>query len=89
MDRKYKEIIEFSSSLHNNKDVNGWTTLHEFDKSSKNKAFDAKVYKQKNRIVIAFAGTNMNSLNDIKNDYGQKTGFAEPLDNISEITLTS
>ncbi len=68
MDRKYKEIIEFSSSLHNNKDVNGWTTLHEFDKSSKNKAFDARVYKQKDRIVIVFAGTNMNSLNDIKND---------------------
>jgi len=63
-----KEMLDLCNGAHNKRDVNGWTTLHEFDNSSKNIDFDVRVYKQGNRIVIAFAGTNMNSKNDKLND---------------------
>ncbi len=56
------------NGAHNKKDVKGWNTLHEFNNSSPNKDFDARVYKQGNRVVIAFAGTYMNRKNDKLND---------------------
>lgn len=64
----YKEILDLCNAGHHNKDLQGWETLNEFDNSSKNKDFNAKVYKQGNRIVISIAGTNMESKNDINND---------------------
>lgn len=64
----YKEILDLCNAGHHNKDLKGWETLNEFDNSSKNKDFNAKVYKQGNRIVISIAGTNMDSKNDINND---------------------
>ena len=64
----YKEILDLCNAGHHNKDIQGWETLNEFNNSSKNKDFNAKVYKQGNRIVISIAGTNMDSKNDINND---------------------
>ena len=34
----------------------------------KNKDFDAKVYKQRDRVVIAFAESNVFKQNDLRND---------------------
>ena len=65
---KFKETLDLCNGAHNKKDVQGWDTLHEFDYSSPNKDFDARVFKQGNRVVIAFAGTNMHSKNDTVND---------------------
>ena len=66
--KRYTETIALCRGAQNNKDVPNWTTLHEFDNTSKNKDFDAKVYKQGNRVVIAIAGTNIKSANDLRND---------------------
>ncbi len=65
---KFKETLDLCNEVHNKKDVQGCHTLHEFDNSSQNKDFDARVYKQGNKVVIAFAGTNMHSKNDKVND---------------------
>lgn len=62
----YKDLIEVLDGTHHKKDIKGWQTLHEFDNASKNKAFDARVYKQGDRIVIGFAGSQ--SMNDYIND---------------------
>ncbi len=64
----YEELLSFCNGAHLNKDIIGWQTLHEFENSSNNKDFDAKVYKKGNRIVISFAGSKMNSNNDLRND---------------------
>lgn len=64
----YKELIDFCNGVQNKKDVFGWETLNEFDSLSPNKSFDAKVYRRGDRIVLAFAGTNILSLNDLRND---------------------
>ena len=43
---KFKETLDLCNGAHNKKDVQGWNTLYEFDNSSSNKDFDARVYKQ-------------------------------------------
>ena len=68
MTNKYKELLILCDGTQNKKDVQGWETLHQFENSIDNKAFDAKVYKQGNRIVIVLAGTNVTSPKDISND---------------------
>ena len=65
---KYIETITLCNGAQNNMNVPHWTTLSEFDNTSKNKDFDAKVYKQGDRVVIAFAGTNTKRINDLLND---------------------
>ena len=57
--KKFEEILDLCNGVQHKRDVHGWNTLYEFDNSSQNKDFDARVYKQGNRIVIAFAGTNI------------------------------
>lgn len=74
----YKDLIEVLDAAHNKKDIKGWQTLHEFDNSSKNKAFDARVYKQGDRIVIGFAGSNLGTLSDWYNDATISFGFNIP-----------
>lgn len=64
----YKDLIEVLDAAHNKKDINGWQTLHEFDNTSLNKQFDARVFKQGNRIVIGFAGSDLSTLSDWRND---------------------
>ena len=59
---KYQETIALCTGAQKNTDIPNWITLSEFDNTSKNKDFDAKVYKQGDRIVIAFAGTNTKSI---------------------------
>lgn len=66
--KKYVEILDLCNGVHNKKDVRGWNTLYEFDNTSSNKDFDARVYKQGNHIVLAFAGSDMARINDLKND---------------------
>ena len=66
---KFKETLDLCNGAHNKRDVQGWNTLHEFDNSSQNKDFDARVYKRGNRIVIAFAGSDVGRKNDLRNDY--------------------
>lgn len=68
MTNRFKELLILCYGTQNKKEVQGWETLHDFDKSIDNKAFDFQVYKQKNRIVIGIAGTNMTSPKDISND---------------------
>ena len=65
---KFKEILDLCNSAQNDSDVQGWNTLHEFDNSSPNKDFNAKVYMLDNNIIITFVGTNMTSFNDLNND---------------------
>ena len=66
---KFNEALDLCNGAQNNKNVQGWVTLNEFDNFSSNKDFDAKVYKSGNKIVIAFAGSNIFKLNDLANDY--------------------
>ena len=61
------ECLKFCDGAQNKKDVAGWETLHEFDYTSGNKQFDARVYKNSNRIVIAFSWTEYNGLDDVRN----------------------
>lgn len=62
----YKDFYEILDSTQNKKTLRGWQNLHEFDRTSPNKDFDARVYKRGNKIVICYAGST--SLNDYKND---------------------
>lgn len=39
----YKELVDFCDGAQNNRDVFGWETLKEFDHSSQNKNFNAKI----------------------------------------------
>lgn len=66
---KYKEILKLCTGTQNNKDVDGWETLKEFKHTWSNLAFNYKVYKKDNNIVIALAGTNLFSQNDLRNDW--------------------
>lgn len=66
--KKYVETLDLCNGVQNKNDVRGWNTLYEFDNTSSNKDFDARVYKQGNRIVLAFAGTNLIRANDVLND---------------------
>lgn len=61
--KKYVETLDLCNGVQNKNDVRGWNTLYEFDNTSSNKDFDARVYKQGNHIVLAFAGTNMTKMN--------------------------
>ena len=64
-----QEILQLLDGAQHKKDVQNWETLQQFDNISANKAFDARVYKNGNRIVLSFAGTNMMSKNDLHNDW--------------------
>jgi len=64
----YNDIIELINGTQYKKDVKGWETLRNFDNNSSNNAFDYKVYKQGNKIVLALSGTNILSQNDLRND---------------------
>ena len=66
--KKYQETIALCTGAQKNTNVKNWNTLSEFDNTSKNKDFDAKVYKQGNRVIIVFAGTNIYRQNDLRND---------------------
>lgn len=68
MNNKYFETIALCTGAQHKKDVPNWTTIHDFDRVSNNKDFDASVYKQGNRLVIAFAGTNIKKSDDVQND---------------------
>ena len=65
---KFDEILELCKATQSNKPPKNWETLNEFAITSPNVDFDAKVYKQGNNIVIAFAGTEMDRTNNLKND---------------------
>ncbi|MBD5401301.1 hypothetical protein HDR58_00670 [bacterium] len=69
-----KQTLNLLDGVQKNKDVPGWNTLHEFDNSSQDKSFTAKVYKQGNKIIIAFAGTDIMDKNDLWNDWSVKRG---------------
>ena len=58
------ESLKFCDGAQNKKDVPNWTTLHEFDNSIKSKSLDIRVYKQNNRIVLAFSGANLTQIKD-------------------------
>lgn len=64
----YNEIIELINGAQYKKDVRGWETLRNFDNNSLNNAFDYKVYKQGNKIVLSLSGTNILNNNDLRND---------------------
>ena len=61
----YKSL-KFCDGAQNKKDIKNWQTLHEFDKTVKNKSFDVRVYKQNNRVVLAFSGANISQIKDDK-----------------------
>ncbi|MBQ8460171.1 DUF2974 domain-containing protein [bacterium] len=65
---KYYETVELCNGAHNKKDVQGWKTLYEFGITSSNIDFDYRVFKKNDKIVIAFSGTDMDRINDLKND---------------------
>jgi hypothetical protein len=71
---EHKQTLDLLDGVQHNKDVRGWSTLHEFDNVSQNKSFTSKVYKQGNKIVIALAGST--EINDASDDlailFGQR-----------------
>ena len=71
--KKRKEFLDFCDATQHNKDVAGWETLSEFDRTISNKNFNAKAYKQNNRIVIAVAGSK--GIPDYFNDVQIYGGF--------------
>ncbi len=58
------ESLKFCDGAQNKKEIQNWQTLHEFDNIIKNKSFDARVYKQNNRIVLAFSGADISQKED-------------------------
>ena len=60
------ESLKFCDGAQNKKDIKNWQTLHEFDKTVENKSFDVRVYKQNNRVVLAFSGANISQIKDDK-----------------------
>ena len=64
------ESLKFCNGAHNNKNIEGWETLYEFNKTLENSKLDAKVYKKNNRIILAFSGTYLGQSNDIINSAG-------------------
>jgi len=66
--KRYFETVALCTGAQHKRDIPNWTTIHDFDGISNNKDFDASVFKQGNRLVIAFAGTNPKRKDDIQND---------------------
>jgi hypothetical protein len=73
---EHKQTLDLLDGVQHNKDVRGWSTLHEFDNVSQNKSFTSKVYKQGNKIVIALAGST--EINDASDDLAILFGRRPP-----------
>ena len=63
-----KELLIFCTGAHYKKDIKGWNTIKVVNGSQDDTKLDASVYKNRDRIVIAFSGTYPNSATDLKND---------------------